>query len=238
MTAGRGPVCKFFRFLAGPIPLGRSLGCARQARGLSSVLSRKIVDKTGGCDDLPKVGVRTPVVPPGLYRHGLRFPGAERAGLLPVVPPGLYRHGLRFPGAERAGLLPVVPPGLYRYGLRFPGAERAGLLPVVPPGLDRHGLRFPGAERAGLLPVVPPGLYRYGLRFPGAERAGLWSVAPPGLGRWLFGPLRQAGFRSPRMRRPEQRTKAAENTRSLDFAPLRSVGMTELFRAYSPIFAN
>jgi hypothetical protein len=192
MTAGRGPVCKFFRFLAGPIPLGRSLGCARQARGLSSVLSRKIVDKTGGCDDLPKVGVRTPVVPPGLYRHGLRFPGAERAGLLPVVPPGLYRHGLRFPGAERAGLLPVVPPGLYRYGLRFPGAERAGL----------------------------------------------WSVAPPGLGRWLFGPLRQAGFRSPRMRRPEQRTKAAENTRSLDFAPLRSVGMTELFRAYSPIFAN
>ena len=169
MTAGRGPVCKFFRFLAGPIPLGRSLGCARQARGLSSVLSRKIVDKTGGCDDLPKVGVRTPVVPPGLYRHGLRFPGAERAGLLPVVPPGLDRHGLRFPGAERAGL---------------------------------------------------------------------WSVAPPGLGRWLFGPLRQAGFRSPRMRRPEQRTKAAENTRSLDFAPLRSVGMTELFRAYSPIFAN
>ena len=192
MTAGRGPVCKFFRFLAGPIPLGRSLGCARQARGLSSVLSRKIVDKTGGCDDLPKVGVRTPVVPPGLYRYGLRFPGAERAGLWSVVPPGLYRHGLR-----------------------FPGAERAGLLPVVPPGLDRHGLRFPGAERAGL-----------------------WSVAPPGLGRWLFGPLRQAGFRSPRMRRPEQRTKAAENTRSLDFAPLRSVGMTELFRAYSPIFAN
>jgi len=192
MTAGRGPVCKFFRFLAGPIPLGRSLGCARQARGLSSVLSRKIVDKTGGCDDLPKVGVRTPVVPPGLYRHGLRFPGAERAGLLPVVPPGLYRYGLRFPGAERAGLWSVVPPGLYRHGLRFPGAERAGL----------------------------------------------WSVAPPGLGRWLFGPLRQAGFRSPRMRRPEQRTKAAENTRSLPFASLRSAGMTELFRAYSPIFAN